>query len=495
MASLADIEAALRAADAAGATEDAARLAEAYQAARGSVQPPANAPNSPATEDAGLLDFGRNFAQIGNLAKSAGASMWDRITHPEMIKEAFPRLPGQMTARQPGESWVEQAKREFALPMTAEDKSKLLAITLGTMGGSAPLATAVPGLVARAQTEGVTFAPTQANPSGLRGLLNRALESMAGKASTAQGAAEKNAPILNKLVAGDLKIEGPLSKEAIAQVRSDAGDAYEAVKNVGNRQTGVTRIRFQADSDYQTAIANLGGDYNRIVQEFPELANAEIETLRGSLAKPEMSSTAAVELTKKLRYEGGLNVKSPDPAKSALGRAQLQASGAIDGLMERQLTAAGEPQLAQNLRAARVLIAKTHTADKVIDESSGNVVARKLKAELEKGKPLTGGMRMVAELGQQYPKAVQEIKSSMPGASPLDWLTALTASLGTGDPRAMAMVGARPLARGILLSKPYQSMMLNSQPYNYGPILGKSPMFGALQLDDTMPRAGALSRN
>lgn len=383
-----------------------------------------------------------------------------------------------LAARAPGpiESAITKTIGE-ALPMLAGMKS---------LKGKAP-PVAAPSLAARAQAEGITFPPTQVNPT----FANKMLEGLAGKISTAQAAAEKNAPIVNKLVAGDMKIEGPLSKDALQQVRSDAGEAYDAIKHVANRETGV-KTRFQSDPAYQDAIANLGGDYNAIIKEVPELANPDIETLRGALSKPDMSATTVVELTKKLRYDGGLNYRSQDPAKRALGQAQIDGSNALDAMMERQLTAAGEGQLVQNLRDARILIAKSHGAEKALDESSSNIMAAKLKAQLEKGKPLTGGMRLVAELAQQYPKAVQPIKSSMPGVSPLDYMAgAITGIGGSSLLKGIATVGARPLARALILSGPYQRRMLSARAPSMLPAV---PALGALQPQDNRIPMGLLNQ-
>jgi hypothetical protein len=97
-------------------------------------------------------------------------------------------------------------------------------------------------------------------------------------------------------------------------------------------------------------------------------------------------------------------------------------------------------------------------------------------------------LKTAAGFAQAFPKAAQDVEKS--GAalatSPLDWGAMGTISALTGNPYVMAGVAARPAARSLILSQPYQSLM--TQP-GYGPgmtvraisdLLAKEPVRAAL---------------
>src|SRR2546422_1024671 len=89
-------------------------------------------------------------------------------------------------------------------------------------------------------------------------------------------------------------------------------------------------------------------------------------------------------------------VRSPAPILKALGRVQLQAQEALDGLADRFLTAAGQPDAVANLQSARQLIAKTYSVQGALD-ANGNVIASKLAGQMTRGKPLSGNLETIAK--------------------------------------------------------------------------------------------------
>jgi hypothetical protein len=308
--------------------------------------------------------------------------------------------------------------------------------------------------------------PVQANPS----VLNRLAEGYAGKISTAQGASIKNQPKLDALIKSDLGIPAnkPVTPELLEGIRSEAGKAYEAVKKAG---------KLPADEQFVAEINALGGaEYAAVVRDVPELANAGIGNLTKALDKAEFDSATAVSLIKKLRRDAKVNYKNrADPDKLALADAQSSAAEALENLAERTLTARGMPEAVQNLRAARVKIAQTHMAEDALDAGTGSFAAQPYAKAFDAGKPLGPGAKRVGQFANTFPKAAQEIKSSMPGVSPLDYAAVGGISAATGIPSLLAGVIGRPLVRSGLLSGAYQRGMAGPQHYGPGLLTKAAP--------------------
>lgn len=306
---------------------------------------------------------------------------------------------------------------------------------------------------------GYTVPPSQANNS----LVNRVIESLPGKAGVQQAASLKNQAVTDRLArkAVGLADDAPLTEQALQQVRANAGKAYEAVKS--------TWGRFKVDSQFSQDIAALGNDFAVAAKEFPDIVqNDAVKALQKALNRPDMSPQAAIELVKKLRFDASKNFRAfDDPAKAALAQAQRGAADAIDGLIERSLDSAGQLDKSQAYRAARVLIAKAHDVEAALNESSGHVSAKVLARILEKGKPMSGELETAARFARTFPTATQNTEklSSVLGGTPLDWVMGGGAAAATGNPMLLATAMARPAARAMLVSKPYQAAMAGPQSY------------------------------
>lgn len=305
-----------------------------------------------------------------------------------------------------------------------------------------------------AQELGYTIPPTQMNPS----VVNKALEGLAGKISTGQAASIKNQGITDALVRKEFNLspETPLVPTTFESIRKKAGGAYQSLKSIP---------KFQADDEFVQSVNALGGEIQQLAKEVPEMANPQIQNLIEALNKPEFTGQTTVSLLKKLRFDGGKNIANLDPEKSALGRAQLSAAEVLEGLVERNLENAGSKTTLSAFRNARQTIAKSYSVESALNEAKGSVNATKLASQLSKGKPLSGNLREIAQFAQAFPKAAQQVDSSMPGVSPLDYMAGLLGA-GTAGPVGAAAAGVRPVARSVILSPQYQQRMLTP---NYAP--------------------------
>lgn len=263
---------------------------------------------------------------------------------------------------------------------------------------------------------GYAIPPTQTNPS----IFNRALEGFSGKLTTAQQASSANQAVTNKLAAEavGLPTDQPITVAALERVREGAGKAYKDI----------------ADLD-PTAAVKL----------------EELKTARFS-AKEQFN-----------HYNKSGSPEAGQKARQASADAQR-----LESEIEQMAIAMGRPELVQNLRSARQVIAKTHTVESALNDATGNVDIRVLARQLDQGKPLTGPLKQAGEFGMAFPKAGQspEQMGSLPGISPLDVATSgIFGGVGAyaaDDPRgAMAALipFLRPAVRAGILSGAYQGAM------------------------------------
>ena len=301
----------------------------------------------------------------------------------------------------------------------------------------------------RAAADGYVLPPTQANPS----LLNRFAEGFAGKIRTQQTASTFNQETSNRLAkrAVGLADEADLSDASLEAVRKNAGKAYAAIEK--------SPAPLKATPRYTAQINKLGDDWARAADEFPDLVkNDAILGLRQSLLKEEMTPSGAIAVVRKLRFDAKANLRAAEPEKRALGFAQRRAADAVDELIETNLSRAGQKKLAESYKQARVLIAKTYDVEAALNDTTGNVSARHLGALLDRGAPLTGELRRVAQFAKAFPKAAQNVDTigSQTAISPLDTAAAGIGAAASGRPEILGAMVGRPAVRSAILSGPYQ---------------------------------------
>jgi hypothetical protein len=317
-----------------------------------------------------------------------------------------------------------------------------------------------------AQEAGYVIPPTQVNPS----LLNRLIEGSAGKISTAQNASFKNQQVTNKLAAKSLGLpeDVVITPEVLINLRTSAGKAYENLGATGTIKTS---------SKFNQALDNIKvyKDAKLAETQFPTgKVNPIIETI-DSLRSPSFDVSSAVSKINVLRNDADIAYRSGD---KALGKANKEASQVLEDTIQNYLANTKQTDLLQKFKDARQLIAKTYSVENAFNQTTGSIDAKKLAAQLAKGKPLTGELKQSAQFAQAFPTAAQttERMGSIPQTSPLDLYASLglgTAGLYGGDAQTGALgfaTGAiRPALRAIALSKPIQSRLTNQQLQNVSP--------------------------
>lgn len=324
--------------------------------------------------------------------------------------------------------------------------------TAATTGGTQRTAAAQ-----AASDAGYVIPPEDLGQGG--GIVTKVLSGVGGKIKTAQEASQRNQAVTNDLAKKALGLQpgDALDVPALAAIRDKAGQAYDVVKNSGT---------ITADPAYTQALDAIAAQSSTAAKAFPGAVKSDIPDLVAALKQPTFDADGAVEMTKVLRKGADKAFASGD---KDLGSAMRKASDALEGMMERHLQAAGNPDALQAFQEARQLIAKTYSVQKGLNATTGDVAAGALAKQLEKQKPLSNELLTIAQAGQAFPKATQALKEAPKSLSPLDMALAVIQR----DPMGLLTLGARPAARSVLLSGPMQRSALNAAgtPQTVNPLL------------------------
>jgi hypothetical protein len=306
--------------------------------------------------------------------------------------------------------------------------------------------------IEKARDLGYVVPPTQANST----LLNKALEGISGKISTAQNASAKNQQVTNSLASKALGLpeDTIISPEILKNIRNIAGQAYENIKLSGTVKTSPKFIQALDNiAPYKDAV--------QAAKDFPDETSVAIINVVNSLKRPNFDVSSAVSKINMLRNDADVAYRN---GNSALGKTNKDASQVIENTIENHLANTKQTELLDKFREARQLIAKTYSVEKALNPATGTINATNLAAQLKKGKPLSSELKDIAEFNLQFPKATQtrEAIGSLPQISPLDFATGIIAGANTGGAGAASML-ARPIARSLALS-PYVQNRLVQQP-------------------------------
>ena len=303
--------------------------------------------------------------------------------------------------------------------------------------------------ITKARDLGYVIPPTQANPS----VLNRLMEGVAGKISTAQNASARNQEVTNKLAAKSLGLaeDTVITPQVLSDLRTTAGDAY---KNLGFAGQVIT------DKSYAQALDDIAKPFIVAAKGFPDAPPSPVLNLVQSLKSPSFDATAGIEKVRQLRTAADDAFRS---GNTDIGRASKKAAEAIENALENHLSKTGQGDLLSKFKDARQLIAKTYSVEKAANATTGTIDAKKLAAQLQRGKPLSTELKDIAQFSQAFPKASQATESmgSLPQLSPLDYFAGLVGGVSTGGAGAGAIL-ARPALRAAALSSPVQNRLIPS---------------------------------
>lgn len=266
---------------------------------------------------------------------------------------------------------------------------------------------------------GYVFPPVEANPN----MVNRVTGSIAGKADTTAAASLRNQVVTNKLGAAAIGVP-ELTPAAIAQAEGAATQAHSAFASLSpEAQEALEEVR---QTRYDAA--NAWYKYN--------------------------TSNPGESLKK-------------NPAQQAVAE---QASRAADAAEAKMM--AIDPQLGQAVIAEKTQLAKIGAVKENFDPNTNELSAAGLAKMQDKGVPLTGPLKTIADTHANFSKFLKDGSSVVvPGANKLTPMVAAgAASAGYahfGLPGAAA--GLLPFSdkpmRAAILSQPVQQSFLNRPNY------------------------------
>ena len=299
----------------------------------------------------------------------------------------------------------------------------------------------------QAQDAGYAFDPVSANPS----LTNRLAGSFGGTAAIKADASLKNQVVTNAIGAQEIGLPGvPLTQDAIDQAWT--------------------------------------------------LANAPMQKL--AAVSPQIAQ--AIQDSRQLRYDAdnaNYQYSTSQPGvslkKNPALQAQATAARSLADNKETQLASmaqqAGVPDLYTDYVAGRVQQAKVGAVDENFDPDTNTLSAQGLGKLLDKGVPLTDGLRLIADTHNNFGAWMKDGPDVVrPGSNKLNFFTgALAAREGYerfGTPGLAA--GVLPFmdapARGMMLSPMGQSLM--AQPARTPPgMLANMARYGVQQAANPVP--------
>jgi len=330
--------------------------------------------------------------------------------------------------------------------------------------------------IRKAQTEGYLVTPGSITPSAQNVLLER----IAGKTRTQQLAAVENQVVTDKLArrAAGLPEDTPLTSEAMQAIRKE-----EFIK--GYAPIGAIGI-VPVDRSFANKLNDIESKYSGAGKSFPGAIPQPVKNLIDGFKVNQFDSADALEASRALREQAKGSFRT---GENALGKAQSDVAKALEDQIERHLTNAGQPaqQILDQFRESRRRMAVSHSIEDAIVEGGGAVNARKLAADLQSGKYLSGDLKTIAAFAN-VARPVTPVPGTMgtPGSQNFLGYGAggIAAGLGAlaGGPFTAAIGAVAPAttsaaARNYLLSKMGQSRalptyerpminMLSTQPSN-----------------------------
>jgi hypothetical protein len=492
MADLAQLEAALVKADAAGNAEDARALATEIRRMR--TQPQAAPKQEPSLlASHPLVATADTVAALGSGAVAAPVAGLAGVV--QGIKNMIsPGMPAGDRVRQVQEALSYQPRTEGGQAATGAIAApfEALAGVADTAGGAVTDATGLPAAGAAVNTAIQAVPALIAGPGG-RAAVGPVNARAARIQAEAAAARSRNAPRDQTLAAGQAegyvvppsavnpsfvnrRIESLAGKDALKQEASIRNQ--EVTNRIARREVGL-------QPDDPITPATLDAVRDRVAQPYREVAAlppiANTNPLAGQFNVPRNSVNPAADLEalRNARHEAQTQFRfydrSADPEALRRGNRAWTEAQRLERNLELAAIQAGRPELVPQLRAARQQIARTYDVERALNVGDGNVDARTLGRLLDRGKPMTGGLATTGRFAEAFGPYVREAGAvPTPGVSKVGPLAA--GLMGVGGATAMGPAGAAlsglPLlshpARGLVLSPTYQQ--LRAQPAYANPM-------------------------
>lgn len=326
--------------------------------------------------------------------------------------------------------------------------------------------------VTKARQAGYSLPPSEAAAQGAPAPIGKAIEGLTGSAKLRTSAAMKAQDVTDSLAAQDIGVAPgtPLTDAVLDKAREPWNQVYKEVGALSDDHGPIP-----TDTPYTTALSKIASDNSSSFG-----GNPDIQSLVEKYSQPSFTSSDAVDAIKSLRKNATSNYKASNAfqVKNAyelgdLADAQKSVADALEQRIDRFAKSAGSDDLVQRWQDARKQLAKINSVDSAIKEGTTNVSAPSLARSLNRGAPLSGNLRTVAQTANAFPRVLTE-PSKLGNKVPINMLEGGIGGLGgltaylAGSPAIAAASAAgmvaRPLARSALLSSGYQDRLAQQAP-------------------------------
>ena len=313
---------------------------------------------------------------------------------------------------------------------------------------------------------GYSIPPSEVGGGGV----GAAVESVSGRPKAQKMAAERNQEVTDRLARVSLGLppDTPLSMENIERVRDQAGRIYERLASTGDMNW---------DQQYIDELASVGDRFAKIDKAFPDepgrpsptVDRSAIESLKGKYFQQKFSAREAIDAIRELRKDATNSFAKREPV---MGAVQRDIANVLEGRLERHAEKTGNPELAQQFKDARKLIARTISVEDALNTGTGHVSAPRLAQLQDRGTPLDGELALVARSAKAFPRSLQDVKGHEANATPIEYLVAAGGLLH--NPALSAAAMARPAGRALAAS----GRLTRRRSYEPGPDVGAATAAG-----------------
>jgi hypothetical protein len=243
-----------------------------------------------------------------------------------------------------------------------------------------------------AQRQKIAINPAEANPN----VKTKMLVGATGDAVVNEKAAKANMPRWNEIAREDLGLpeNTPLDAKAFDKAREAHSGPYQKIQQIGSLTPDVGVLdQIEGLKLDPTLIGNADkvAKVNGIIDDALNL------TASG------MNGKQAVDNIRQLRNDASRTMRNQNasPIDLDVADAKLNIANALENLIESNIR---DPKALNEFRAARTAMAKTYDWERVTGVTTKQIDPAEVVKLAEKGKPLSGALKDVADIAGNYPE-------------------------------------------------------------------------------------------
>lgn len=181
----------------------------------------------------------------------------------------------------------------------------------------------------------------------------------------------------------------PITRKELNNIRGKAyKEGYEPIKNIGT---------VLHDNEFIQDLDAIEKKFTGQGNSFPDLVPDKIRELTTGYLQNKYAAEDIIDKLRTIRKQATKFINSDIPDNEEYGFAMKDLADAFEGLLERAAKKKGmPPELMDNYKTARKLIARTHTVEGALD-AGGDISGKKLAKAYDNYIPIDGDLEKVAK--------------------------------------------------------------------------------------------------